>query len=311
MPSGNVPLLEAVKSGNDMLKRGVVETIIQESPIVEMLPWITIQGNAYKHKVEESLPTTGFRQVNAGWTKSFGVDTEHFWGTAIMGGEVFIDNYELKVVANQENLKAKQYGKYAKSNALTFDYYFLNGTGTADDFKGVKTLIAEGHGQSLVNAVNGGTLNLDKMDEAHDLLRTGTADAVLLNRTVRRTITKKARTTVTGVSLIDVGTDAFGRQVITWNDIPLRILGDDATGTALLPYTEDPGDAVLDCTSIYFVRFGEDFVTGLLGAGGSFEVVDFGETQAAPGHLGRLEWYPGIGVFNKYAIVRLYGIDQT
>jgi len=311
MPSGNVPLLEAVKSGQDMLHAGVVETIIQESPIIEMLPWIPIAGNAYKHKVEESLPTVGFRQVNGTWSKSFGVDTEHCWGTAIMGGEVFIDNYELRVVANQENLKAKQFGKYAKSNALTFDYYWLNGTGTADDFKGVKQLITEGFGQKVVNATNGGALTLDNMDLSHDSLRTGSASAILLNRTLRRKITSLARSTVTGVSLIDVGTDAFGRQVTTWNDVPLRILGDDATGSPLLPFTEVEGSSGATCSSIYFVRFGEDFVTGLLGAGGSFEVVDFGETQAAPGSLGRMEWYPGLGVFNKYAIVRLSGIQNS
>ena len=46
MPSGSVPLLEAAKYGDDQLKRGVVETLIQESPILEMLPQTAISGNA-------------------------------------------------------------------------------------------------------------------------------------------------------------------------------------------------------------------------------------------------------------------------
>lgn len=310
--SGNVTLFEAAKWGDDLLKKGVVDTIIRESPILEVLPFITIQGNALKHMVEETLPSVAFRDVNETYTRNFGTDSEVYWGVAILGGEVFVDNYIVRTRGNLGDVKARQYQKKAKANAMTFDKYFFDGTGTAKDFKGVNALIDEGHGQSLINASGGGALTLAKMDEAHDLLRTGSADAIYLNRTVRRKITTLARTTHTGISLIDVGDDTFGRQVMTWNGIPLRIVGDDVDGNLILDFDEDPGDATSDCASLYFVRFGADeYVSGILGAGGSFEVRDFGEIEAEPGHLGRIEWYPGIAVFNKYAIVRLYGITNA
>lgn len=311
MPTGNVTLLEAAKSGRDQLKRGVVEVIIQESPIIEMLPWQTMAGTALQHFEETDLPTTGFRDVNETWSKGWGTDTAHFWGVAIMGGEVFVDNFLIDVVGNVESIKAKQYAKKAKSNALTFDKTFFDGTGTAKDFLGVNALIDLGFGQENLNASGGGALTLDNMDESMDMLRTGAADAILGNRTQRRKITSLARTTVTGVSLIDVGTDVFGRQVTMYNGVPFRIVGNDATDTAILGYDEDPGDATADCSSMYFVRFGEDHVSGLLGKGGTFNVRDFGETEAAPGHLGRLEWYPGIAIFDRYSIVRLYGITNA
>lgn len=311
MPSGNVPLLEAAKCGDNTLKRGVVEVLIQESPFLEQLPWMTIAGNAYEFQVEENLPTVAFRNVNEGYSKSWGTDTSHFYGVAILGGEVFVDNYLINVTGNVIDPKVRQYRKFAKAMAMTYDKYALDGTGTAKDFKGINALIDEGWGQKLINASGGGALDLDKMDEAHDLLRTGTADAILANRTQRRKITKLARTSVSGTVLIDVGDDAFGRQVTQWNGIGIRILGDDQNGTALLGYDEDPGDSTSDCSSMYFVRYGEDFVTGLMGAGGRMEVRDFGETEAAPGHLGRVEWYPGLAIFNKYAIVRLYGITNA
>ncbi len=101
----------------------------------------------------------------------------------------------------------------------------------------------------------------------------------------------------------------------TWNDIPLRIIGDtvasDGTATAVLPFDEVQGSSGATCTSLYFVRFSEDHVCGLLGAGGSFDVVDFGETEAAPGHLGRIELYPGLAVFDRYAVVRLGGVTNA
>jgi hypothetical protein len=309
--SGSVTLSEAVKWGDDALKKGVVDIFIRESPILERLPFITIEGNALRHMVEDELGTVAFRDVGDTYTRDFGTDTEHFWGVAILGGEVFVDNYIVRTRGNLGDVKARQYAKKAKANAMTFDKYFFDGTGTSKDFKGVNTLITEGFGQVYTPNASGGALTLDYLDYAHDLLRTGTADAMLLNRTLRRKITSLARTTHTGISLIDVGNDAFGRQVMSWNGVPLGIVGDDATGTAILGFDETAGGSNVTA-SIYFVRYGADeYVCGLLGAGGSLEVRDFGETEAAPGHLGRIEWYPGIAVFNQYAIVRLAGITNA
>lgn len=316
MPAGSLTLLEAAKAGSDTKKQGVIETIIMESPEIELLPWQSFEGNALKHEAESTLPTVQFRNVNETYSRSWGGDEEYFWGVAILGGEVFIDNYLLRVSANKGNTKAKQWSKLAKANAMRFGWEYWNGTGANKGFKGVKNLISEGFGISYANSTTGATVSLDKLDEAHDQFRNqGGPDAILLNRTSRRQITRAARTSVTGISLIDVGSDAFGRQVTTWNDIPMRITGDvmDGSGNIVpaLDFNEDPGDAVFDTASLYFTKFGEDDVTGLLGLGGSFDVVDFGEQQSAPGHMGRLEWYPGIAIFNRFSIVRLTGITAV
>ena len=148
MPSGSVTLLEAAKYGDDQLKRGVIETLIQESPILEMLPQTAIAGNALKVQVENSLPTPAFRDVNEAYTRSFGTDTERYFGTAILGGEVFVDNYLVRVRGNVVSAKARQYAKFAKAMSRTYDKYFFDGTGTAKDFKGINSLITEGLGQT-------------------------------------------------------------------------------------------------------------------------------------------------------------------
>lgn len=316
MAAGALTLLEATKSGRDQVKTGMIETIIQESPIIEMLPWTTIAGNALKREYEDTLPDVQFRSVNESYNSSYGTDTEHYWGVAIMGGEYKVDNFLVDVTGSEADLEAKQITKLAKSNAMRFDFEAINGDGSGKGFKGMKNLVSEGFGQTLLNATGGGLISLDKLDEAHDLfLNQGGADAALLNRTVRRQITSRARTTVTGVSLIDVGTDVFGRQVVSWNGVPLRILGQVRNGSGVtvqaLPFNEDPGDSVADCTSLWFVKFGEDDVCGLLGKGGSFDVKRFGELQAAPQRMGRLEWYPGLAIFNQYSVVRLTGITAV
>lgn len=318
MPSGNISLLEAAQHGGVQQKMGVIETIIQESPIIETLPWMSFAGTALSHNVEGTLPSVNFRNVNESYTSSYGQDNEMFWGVAILGGEVTVDNFLVDVVDTRGNLKAKQFAKLAKANAMRFDYEAIEGTGSVSSkgFKGLKQLISEGQGISYANSTTGATVNLDKLDEAHDQFRNqGGADAIWANRTSRRQITSAARTSVTGISLIDVGTDVFGRQVMTWNDIPIRILGQaiNSSGTVveLLDFNEDPGDGTSDTCSLYFMKFGEDDVTGLLGKGGSFMVKDFGELEDAPQQMGRMEWYPGLAVFNKYSVVRLTGITAS
>lgn len=318
MPTGAVSLIEATKSGDDMHKMGIIETLIQENPLVEMIPWLPFAGNALMHEEEGTLPNVQFRRVNEGYTQSYGTDNQHFWGVAILGGEIKVDNYLVNVVGTRKDIEAKQWTKLAKSNAMRFGYEFFHGTGSvaSKGFKGVNSLISEGFGQSFANSTTGAVISLDKIDESLDLFRNqGQPDRALVNRTHRRQFTKAARTSVTGVSLIDVGTDVFGKKVMFYDDIPLTILGDVRDGSAntvaALPFTEDPGDGGSDCSSLYFVKFGEDDVTGLLGKGGSFEVTQFGELQSGPQRLGRMEWYPGVAIFNKYSIVRVTGITAS
>lgn len=314
--SGAVTLLESHKDSGNMLKTGVVETLIQESPILEMLPMTSFVGAAYETNLEYDLPDPEFRQVNATYNRSFGTDRKVFWGVAILGGEVFVDNFIVRTRGNVVDTKAKQYRKFAKAMARTFDQYFFDGTGTANDFKGVNTLIGEGFGQvygANGDNANGGALSLDDLDVAHDLIRSQSSpDAILANRTHRRKITKLARDTSTGFSLIDVGDDKFGNLVTQWNGIGIRIIGDDRSGNAILDFDETRGTGGAVKSSLYMIAFGEEEnVHGLMGAGGTFEVVDFGETEAAPGHLGRVEAYPGICIANPYSVVRVNGITNA
>ena len=310
MATGSLSLLEAAKYGSTTLGRGVVSTLIQESPILEMLPFTSITGNALKVSVEDTLPTPAFRDVNESYTRSHGTDTERFFGCSILGGEVFIDNYIVRVQADQISAKARQYSKFAKAMSRVFDKYFFDGTGTAKDFKGINSLISEGLGQTISAGTNGATLTLDMLDQTFDSLRSQSSpDVLLMNRVNRRKINSLARSTYSGVSLIDVGTDSFGRQVNIYNGVPIRIVGDDKDGTAILGHDETQGNQSAS-SSIYAMAFGTDEnVYGILGLGGSFDVVDFGETEAAPGHLGRVEVYPGIVVANSFSVCRLAGVN--
>jgi len=277
---------------------------------MEMLPFTSITGNALKVSVEDTLPDPQFRDVNETYTRSMGTDTERYFGVAVLGGEIFIDNYIVRVQADQISAKARQYSKFAKAMSRTFDATFFDGTGTSKDFKGINALVDEGLGQKVSAGTNGAALTLSMLDEAWDSLRGQSApDALLMNRTLRRKINSLAQGTY--YSLLDVGTDVFGRQVNMYNGTPIRIIGDDKSGNAILDFDETQGSSSVT-SSIYAMAFGTDEnVYGILGLGGSFDVKDFGETESAPGHLGRVEVYPGIVIANSFSVARLHGITNA
>jgi hypothetical protein len=276
---------------------------------LEQLPWITVSGRSYVKTIEGELPLPAFRQVNASYTVTHGSDEEEHWGTTIFGGEYKVDNAEVDVIANERDIEADQIAKFVKAASMRFDYEVINGTGASSTFKGLKQLVTDGKGQLVTQSA--GALTLAKLDEVIDAFRNHPRpDAFIVNRTHRRKVTNLARTTVTGVSLIDVGTDVFGRKVNMYDDVPMRIVEDAMNGSgtvaALLPFTETSSTS-----SIYAIKYGKDQVSGLLGRGGSLTMRRFGELQAAPQRMGRLEFYPGLASFDQYGLVRYENITNA
>lgn len=308
MPTGALPLLEASNGTETVLKQGFVNTILRYSALADMIPWMTIQSDSIKHREEVDLPNPQYRSVNEGYTSSWGRDVEYYWGVTILGGEVTLDSFLVNVMGNVVNQKANQFGKWAKAIALTLDKSIVDGTGTAKDFKGINQVTTDGRGQEFVAGANGAALTLDMMDESIDLSR-GVYDHQFfaMNRTMRRRINKIGRDTSLHYPLIDVGTDRFGRQISNFGGIPIAIVEDDRTGSLILDFDEVQGTSSLT-TSLYFCNTGDMGLTGLLGGGGYFDVRDFGETEANPEHLGRVEMYPGLAIWDPYATVRVKGV---
>lgn len=291
---GAFPLLEATTFPQTQLATGVVETIIQESAFLSWLPFITLTGEAYVARHERTLPSVDFRKVNQGYTRDHATFDKSTWGVSILGGEVYIDNFIIRTRPGDGDVKARQFAQKAKSAGMTFDYYAINGDGTDDSFRGLKWMAANGWGQTA--AVDGSTAELffDSLDAMQDQLRVKTPQAIVCTRKFRRLLTHFARNIASGqFPNVDMTYDTFGRKVTMWDGIPLMITGDGPDGA---PIQAD--------TDIFMLATGEEEnVFGVLGAGGSMDVADFGETEAAPGHLGRIEFYPGMVNLSPYALV--------
>jgi hypothetical protein len=107
--------------------------------------------------------------------------------------------------------------------------------------------------------------------------------------------------------MISFTQDAFGKQQTAYAGTPIRVVMREDDASTMFGFDEDPGDATSDTASIYCVRFGSDYVSGIQNSPLP-SVKDFGEIQALPGHLGRIEWYCGVVVKHPRSASRLYGI---
>ncbi|MGB3328299.1 MAG: phage major capsid protein, partial [Thermomicrobiales bacterium] len=100
-------------------------------------------------------------------------------------------------------------------------------------------------------------------------------------------------------SVLEVGIDQFGRQVETYDGIPV-VVDDFVPDTELL----GTGSAL---SSIYALKFGQG--TGLMGLEhGGIQVETVGELESKDATRTRIKWYAGLALFSTLGVARLQGI---
>lgn len=306
----DITLLEAAKHSQDELERSVAKIIVEASPVLEYLPQKTINGPAFRYHREASLGTVSWRGVGGTYTPDAGVINPLFEPLVILGGEIKVDNFEVEVMSNLLNLKAEKYRMKARQAGITFSETFFEGDTAVDAFQfdGLRKRLTGN--QKLLMGAGGATLTLAKIDELLDSVLGDGMDKVLwMSPTMRRKVTTLVRA-VTGSGLINFTQDAFGKQQMAYAGTPIRVVRREDDGSSFFGYDEDPGDSVSDTASIYCTRMGADYLHGIQSK--SLPTVrDFGEVEAGPYHLGRIEWYTGLVLKHPRAAARLYGITNT
>lgn len=293
-------LLEAAKlSTGDVYKAGVLTKYAETSEILRILPFESINGNSLKYNIEETLPGVGFRGVNGSYTESTGIINPKVESLTIAGGDLDVDKFIVDTMG--EDQRSVQEAMKIKALALSWTKTFIKGDSEDDPttFDGLQKRL---QGDALIaNHATGAGLSLAKLDEAIDAV--DGANALLMSKSVRRRLTVAARTSSVGGN-IGYTIDEFGRQVTTYNDLPIIIVDKDNENNDILGYTETGST-----TSIYVVAFGEGAVSGL--QNGGMDVRDIGELQSKPALRTRVEWYSGFGVFAPRSAARLKNITDA
>lgn len=289
-------LVEASKLSTDTLLAGVIETMAQESPVLQRLPFIEITGNGLTYNRENAAPSADFYGVGDTWEESTPTFTQHTATLRILGGDADIDNFLKSTRSNVQDLEAAIVQLKARAVQALFDETFVNGdeSSNPDAFNGIDKLTAAG--QTVSMGENGGVLTLDKLDELIDTVRGGKPDLLLMSRRSRRTLNELARATGT---FLEADRDAFGNMLQFYDGIPIGI--NDYISDEQTVGSSD------DCSTIYAMQFGEGGLAGLTAPGGlTIERVGSLETKDATRI--RVKWYAGLALFNTVKLAKLVGV---
>jgi len=289
-------LAEAAKLSNDVLLTGVVETIAQESPVLQRLPFIEIVGNGLTYNRENVAPSAAFYDVGDTWDESTPTFSQVTAGLKILGGDADIDNFLRSTRSNVQDLEAAVVQLKAKAVQALFDNTFVNGdeSGDADSFDGIDVLTEAG--QTVSMGENGGTLTLEKLDELIDHVKGGKPGLLLMSRRSRRTLNELARESG---GFLEADRDMFGQMVQYYDGIPIGIndyiADDQEIGTNE------------DCSTIYAMQLGEGALTGLTAPGG-LTVERVGSLETKDATRIRVKWYAGLALFNTVKLAKLTGV---
>lgn len=303
-------LLEVVKDSSNMVERALVEIISERTPIMEMLPFIEVNGMHYEYSIEDSLPTVAARNIGGSYTANTGTKRKVIESLCIVGGEVRIDNFEVNLGGQIRDLKGSYYRAKARAMGLTFSEWFFEGDQDINpaQFDGLRKRLA-GTAQVVNLASGGATLTLAALDQLIDTV-VGGADALFMNATLKRKIYQLARD-ASNNTLLDRTTTALGKRPETYNGIPMFVIERDDNMATILDFDEDDGLGNMDTASIYAVKWGSDYISGLRGKGSTMTVKDFGEMEERPQHMGRIEAYWGLANKHPRAAARLTRINNA
>ncbi|MFF4392388.1 major capsid protein [Streptomyces sp. NPDC001552] len=311
-------LPEAAKLSTTDLQRGVIETFVQESSILDRIPLLTIQGNSYAYNEEATLPGVQFRSVNEAYAESTGTVNQKSEALVILGGDADVDKFIVQTRGNLNDQRAIQTRMKVKAASYKFAETFFNGD-TATDSKSFDGLRKRLTGAQVLSAgTNGAPIVGAGANDSHvffDFLDQLVAQVPGLNSSngalyANRQVIAKVRSAARRIGGFEMIREALtGKLVATYNGIPFLDPGQTAAGADILPQTETQGSAT-DASSIYAVRFGQSeddrAVTGL--TNGGIQVTDLGELETKPSYRTRIEFYTGLAIFGGRGAARLNGV---
>jgi hypothetical protein len=293
-------LAEAAKLSNDVVQQGVIETILKDSPVLQMLPFQEIVGNSLKYNRESTNPEPSFFDVGDTWTEATPTFSQHTATLKILGSDADVDQYLQRTRSNISDLEAEVLALRSKAVRQKFDKTFVVGDSdvNAKEFDGVNELIVQDGpaSQKVTNGANGAALTLEKMDELLDVVKTGRPDLILMSKRERRSLAKLARTA--GYRL-ETDRDEFGRPFEMYAGVRVAVHDDIATN-------ETVGSSS-DCATIYVLTFGPNGISGLTGPGG-LEVEEVGALEAKDAHRWRIKWYVTIALYNTLSVGAMTGV---
>jgi len=289
--------------------QGVIETIIKDDPLMALLPWVEINGNALTYNRELTLPSAEWHAVNDDWTTSPAVTFAQKTATlAILGQNADVDNYVRQTRSNINDIESAIIELTAKAikNELSDKFLYGNNTLDPNQFDGLIKLIDTGTASDQLiaaGASGGAALTLDMLDQLIDAVKGGKPDLLLMSRRSRRKINALAR--AAGNNL-EHNSSLLGMFVEMYNGIPIGV-SDFVKDTHVVSGSLETAYIGGASSTIYGISFGEDGVCGLTGPGG-LQIIKIGEMETKDASRTRIKWYTSLAMFSNVKAAALIGV---
>lgn len=299
-------LAESAKLSQNKLKKGVLEEVVKASPLLRLLPFESITGNAlaYNREDPDSPATVQFRAVDGVWTESTAKYTQVTASLKILGGDADVDNFIQQTRSNINDQMGEQVALKSRAMAHTFENECIYGDADVNEgFDGLHNLVTDGQSITMATNTTGSALTIAKLDELVDLMVDG-CDALIMNRTIRRYLTEYLRT----VGSYRTERDDYGKMWEMWGDgIPI-VVSDFITQTELCNesgiFSSKTGGS---SSSIFAVKFGVN--DGLVGIqNGEITTEVFPKLETKDASRTRIKWYCGIALYRTLSLARLSNV---
>jgi len=302
-------LAEASKLSNDMLLQGVVETIVKDSPALQVMPFIEIVGDGLTYNQEKTLPTIDFYDVGDTWAESTPTFEQKTAQLKIMGGDADVDNFLKTTRSNIQDLEAAVVELKAKALKDKFEEIFVYGDTTANpkQFDGLRKLIdTESAGEQVIAAGDSGaTLTLSMLDELIDAVKGGKPSILLMSRRSRRKINTLVRA---AGSMMETDRDKWGNFVQFWDGIAIGV-NDWILDTHVVSGGVEAATTGGNCSTIYALQMGEGALCGLT-APGHLTVEPIGSLETKDASRTRIKWYVSLALFASIKVAALIGAQD-
>lgn len=302
-------LAESAKLSNDVVLKGVIETVVRESAVLQKLPFMEVQGNALTYNREDNITTASWYTVDDIWSESTPTFTQLTAVLKILGADADVDEFIQKTRSNIQDIAAEILAIKAKAVRYEFERTFIYGNTASNskEFDGIRRLINTGSSSSQVIAAgaSGATLTLAMLDRLIDAVPGGKPDLLLMSRRSRRKITALVR--AASAFLIESGKNEYGNIVDYFQGIPIGI-SDWILDTHTVSNSVETGTTGGANSVIYALRFG---MNGLMGIqNGSIQVEPIGKLESKDASRWRIKWYCGLADFSLVARAALIGVQD-
>lgn len=334
--------------GNDAeIRMGIAQTIVKEYPWLSMLPFVEINNNATRYKMELSEARADVYEVGETWIEGTPEWEYRESPLCILGGDADDDNFgrlasgedtmaaivELKSKAIANMFAQKCILGQTTSNAIHSASKNMKGlirlncecetasanTGATDLDGVIFSSYGSGAGnntQVIVAAASASaTLTLDMLDVLVRIPRPKPTHIIthwiMLNK-----IASLARAAGNNLQhdmdQLGMPVTRYGEQILV-NDDYCPTNFNDPSSSVCSPASWDNTQAsagAKDTTPIWAVRFGEDGLCGINGEG-MINVEKFDKLETKDAKRVRIKFYCGMRLTNKLALAGLYGATNT